>query len=227
MPGRKREDGRCESSEGMAGRRPGARAGNGPPAPAVTGKEVRVHHTRIQVEPRTCYLFALSLWLRAIFTRRTPLREGRNPWNLKCIPLMTATPSPILCAFPAGRPIERPCWQTGWVGGINAAWPLYAEGSDVTRARALSTMDFMFRRMQAPSGFFYGISDGERLFGDDFADIGRREISLVRKSADALYFSACILLEMKKKGEAPILCGFRDCADAPTPSARCFGGRAR
>ena len=109
------------------------------------------------------------------------------------------------------------CWQTGWVGGINAAWPLYAEGSDVTRARALSTMDFMFRRMQAPSGFFYGISDGERLFGDDFADIGRREISLVRKSADALYFSACILLEMKKKGEAPDplwVSGLRRCADA-------------
>lgn len=109
------------------------------------------------------------------------------------------------------------CWQTGWVGGINAAWPLYANGSEVTRRRALSTMDFLFRHMQAPSGFFYGISDGERLYGDDFADIGRKEVSLVRKSADALYFSACILLEMRKRRETPDpvwVQGLGRCADA-------------
>lgn len=109
------------------------------------------------------------------------------------------------------------CWQTGWVGGINAAWPLYAHGSDVTRQRALSTMDFLFRHMQAPSGFFYGISDGEHLYGDDFAHIDRKEISLVRKSADALYFSACILLEMRKRSEIPLpawVQGLRRCADA-------------
>lgn len=109
------------------------------------------------------------------------------------------------------------CWQTGWVGGINAAWPLYANGLDETKERALSTMDFLFRRMQAPSGFFYAISDGERLYGDDFADIRRQGVSLVRKSVDALYFSACILLEMKKRKDAsdPLwIRGLRKCADA-------------
>lgn len=44
------------------------RAGNGPPVPAVTGKEVRVSQTRIQVEPRTLFMFALSPnRLRAFF----------------------------------------------------------------------------------------------------------------------------------------------------------------
>lgn len=109
------------------------------------------------------------------------------------------------------------CWQTGWVGGINAAWPLYADGSELTRERALSTMDFMFRHMQAPTGFFYGVSDGEHQYGDDFADICYRGVSLVRKSADALYFSACILLEMRKRNIFPDslwVRGLRNCADA-------------
>lgn len=78
-PGRKREDGWCESSEGGAGRHSGARAGNGPPAPAVTGNEVRVSQTRIQVEPRTV-LFALSRYsrLRAFLFA---LGHEKNLWS--------------------------------------------------------------------------------------------------------------------------------------------------
>ena len=48
-----REDVWCKSSRG-AGKGPlELRAGNGPPAPAVTGNEVRASQARIQVEPRT------------------------------------------------------------------------------------------------------------------------------------------------------------------------------
>ena len=39
----------------------GARAGNGPPVPAVIGRRVRASQARIQVEPRTLFMFAQSL----------------------------------------------------------------------------------------------------------------------------------------------------------------------
>ena len=74
-----REDGQCESSDG-AGEGPlEPRAGNGPPAPAVTGNEVRVSQTRIQVEPRTV-LFALSRYsrLRAFLFA---LGHEKNLWS--------------------------------------------------------------------------------------------------------------------------------------------------
>lgn len=109
------------------------------------------------------------------------------------------------------------CWQTGWVGGINAAYSLYCDGSEETQRRAISTMDFMFRVMQAPTGFFYAVSDGEHIYGDDFRNIQDRGVCLVRKNADALYFSACILLEMRKRGRQPEKCweqGLRRCAEA-------------
>ena len=55
---RQREDGRCESSAAVAERPPGARAGNGPPVPAVTGRECaptrrefRWNHGQVFVRP--------------------------------------------------------------------------------------------------------------------------------------------------------------------------------
>lgn len=107
-------------------------------------------------------------------------------------------------------------WQTGWVGGINAAYPLYCDGSAETQKRALQTMDFMFRVMQAPSGLFYGVSDGTHIYGDDFRNLENKGFTLTRKSADALYYAALILLEVKQReeeAEALWVEGLRRCAD--------------
>ena len=108
-------------------------------------------------------------------------------------------------------------WQTGWVGGINPAYALYRGGNPVSRDRAKQTMDFMFRTMQAESGFFYGMSDGVNLYGDDFADINDKAFTMVRKNADALYFAAQILLLMKQRRDIPDALwvqGLRKAADA-------------
>ncbi len=108
-------------------------------------------------------------------------------------------------------------WQTGWVGGINAAYALYRSGNPVSRGRAKATMDFMFRHMQAPTGFFYGISDGSNIYGDDFYDQDNKAFAMVRKSADALYFSLRILLRMRLRREIPDplwVQGARKAADA-------------
>ena len=94
-------------------------------------------------------------------------------------------------------------WQTGWVGGINTAWPLYADGREApTRERALATLDFMFSKVQAPSGLFYGISHGDALYGDDFHHVENKDFLLIRKAADALYFSAVLLLNIPARRRA-------------------------
>lgn len=107
-------------------------------------------------------------------------------------------------------------WQTGWVGGINAAYPLYCDGDSETQKRAIKTMDFMFRQMQAPCGLFYGGYYEGKLYGDDFAEVEKQGFSLVRKSADALYFAVCILLEMgvrKEQADPVWIRGLQRCAE--------------
>lgn len=94
------------------------------------------------------------------------------------------------------------CWQTGWVGGVNAVWPLYLRGDGKAVKRALSTMDYLFSHMQTDSGFFYGnYCDGE-IFGDSFHEAKNRGFVLTRKNADALYFAALLALTQSKRTQA-------------------------
>jgi hypothetical protein len=96
-------------------------------------------------------------------------------------------------------------WQLGWVGGIQNTLALLAAGSDVSRQRAWKNLDTILRRSQAPSGFFYCIGNGERWLGDDFTDLSNKNISLVRKEADALFFFLKQFLLLEKQGsEVPL-----------------------
>jgi len=54
-------------------RHPGARAGNGPPVPAVTGFESKMPEGILNSGGNTDTLFALSQWLRAFFVFRGTL----------------------------------------------------------------------------------------------------------------------------------------------------------
>lgn len=78
-------------------------------------------------------------------------------------------------------------WQVGWVGGGMSTYPLLLRGSELSKQRAIQTIDFM-TDMQAPSGFFYGIVDNGITKDDSFDAEGMENLHLVRKSADALYF---------------------------------------
>ena len=90
-------------------------------------------------------------------------------------------------------------FQVGWVGGLMNTLPLLHEGDDVSRQRALDTLDLVLARGgSGPSGFFHGIYHRGVWSGDGF-DIDRRtpqerphperdHYHLLRKSADGLYF---------------------------------------
>ena len=45
-------------------------------------------------------------------------------------------------------------WQSGWVGGGMSSLPLLKHGSEISRQRAIKTVDFMTDNM-SPFGFFY------------------------------------------------------------------------
>ncbi len=77
-------------------------------------------------------------------------------------------------------------WQLGWVGGGIATLPLSFQGSTLSQQRAWRNLEMLFERTSAPSGFFYGIGDGERFYGDGIDGPHPQHLHMVRKSADAL-----------------------------------------
>ncbi|MBE7042098.1 MAG: hypothetical protein E7399_01195 [Ruminococcaceae bacterium] len=78
-------------------------------------------------------------------------------------------------------------WQCGWVGGGMSTYPLLKYGTDLSRERAVQTLDYMTRH-QAKSGFYYGIIKNGAIMDDSFCTSGMEQLHLLRKSADALYF---------------------------------------
>ena len=77
-------------------------------------------------------------------------------------------------------------WQLGWVGGGIATLPLSSQGSARSQHRAWRNLEMLFERTAAPSGFFYGIGDGENFYGDGIDGPHPQHLHMVRKSADAL-----------------------------------------
>jgi len=79
-------------------------------------------------------------------------------------------------------------WQLGWVGGCMVTLPLLFAGAPLSRKRALRNLETILTQTQAPSGFFYGIGNGQEWYGDGFAFPHPYNMHMVRKSADALFF---------------------------------------
>lgn len=92
-------------------------------------------------------------------------------------------------------------WQTGWVGGGINTYPMLSIGNELSKERSFKTLDFLFSKVQAPSGFFYGIHCKGRLYGDNFKDQEDISCVLLRKNADAIYFivKQFMLLDQLKK----------------------------
>ena len=87
--------------------------------------------------------------------------------------------------------------RLGWRGDGHSA--AFVEGSEVSKARALKTLDFLFST-QAESGFFHGIFHKGVFFGDGFMKPHADKWHLIRKSADALYFVMKQMLLIEKMG---------------------------
>ena len=108
-------------------------------------------------------------------------------------------------------------WQLGWVGGGMVTLPLLFQGGEQSRQRAWRNLEMLFERTAAPSGFFYGIGDGEKFYGDGFDRPHPHNLHMVRKSADLLYFAIkhFDLLHKQSREVPPVwLANTRKLADA-------------
>lgn len=93
-------------------------------------------------------------------------------------------------------------WQTGWVGGAMNTLPGLCIGNAESNEKSRKTLDFVFDKVQHPSGFLYGVYCDGRPYGDCFTDEQKANITMSRKNADAMYFIAKQLLCLRAKGEA-------------------------
>lgn len=89
-------------------------------------------------------------------------------------------------------------WQSGWTGGGMFTLALYRAGGSLTKERVLRSLDFCFRQLQNPRGWFYAVYYQGKIYGDDFAHPEKTNILMSRKQADMLYF---LLLQYREFGE--------------------------
>lgn len=90
------------------------------------------------------------------------------------------------------REVPSQDWQTGWVGGPNAAYALLVDGDARTAERALRVWDFIADQAVTPSGFVKGCYSKGTWQGDT-------SVCYLRYSADTLYFLAKTLLLLAKR----------------------------
>lgn len=77
-------------------------------------------------------------------------------------------------------------WQIGWVGGGLTTYPLLVKGKDISKERAEKTLEFLLDS-QRENGLFPPVWDGEWKH-DGFDESGEKNIILVRRLADTLFF---------------------------------------
>lgn len=78
-------------------------------------------------------------------------------------------------------------WQAGWVGGGMNTFPFLMEDEDMAKRQALSTLNFIVKRLQKENGWYLPMYAKGKGYGDAFSDSGD-SVLLVRKDGDLLYF---------------------------------------
>ncbi len=91
-------------------------------------------------------------------------------------------------------------WQTGWIGGGMNSFPLLFEGNKLSIEKAIKNLDFAFKKVQAASGFFYGIVYNGKPYGDGFNNQEEKSTTLLRKNADIVYFICKQFILMERRG---------------------------
>ena len=102
-------------------------------------------------------------------------------------------------------------WQCGWVGGGMSSLPLLKHGSEISRQRAIQTLDYMTSKV-SPKGFFYSTIIHGEVRGDGCGSPHMRNSTLTRKNGDALYFLFKHFAVMPPKESW--VCAAKNCADA-------------
>lgn len=105
----------------------------------------------------------------------------------------------------------RQFWQTGWVGGGIAGYPLLCKGNRNSQKHAESTLQFIFSKLQNQNGWLYPMYIDRQRYGDTLKYfLGETEteedqnILLIRKNADALYFILRQIMYLQSREEKQV-----------------------
>jgi len=80
-------------------------------------------------------------------------------------------------------------WQIGWVGGMMSTYPLLMAGNEQSKANVVRNFDWLFPAGISPSGYFWDSGEKGNKWGGIFPwNTQSKDLHLVRKSADALYY---------------------------------------
>jgi len=80
-------------------------------------------------------------------------------------------------------------WQIGWVGGMMTTYPLLTAGNEQSKKNVIRNFDWLFPSGISPSGYFWDTGEkGNKWFGIFPGYPQAKDLHLVRKSGDALYY---------------------------------------
>jgi len=92
-------------------------------------------------------------------------------------------------------------WQIGWVGGMQSTYPLLYQGNETSVGNVIRSFDWLFPAGISPSGYFWDTGEKGAGWMGIFKDIPMaKDLHLVRKSGDGLYYCMKQFLLMEKKG---------------------------
>jgi len=92
-------------------------------------------------------------------------------------------------------------WQIGWVGGMQSTYPLLFQGNETSVANVIRNFDWLFPAGISPSGYFWDTGEKGANWMGIFKDMPMaRDLHLIRKSGDGLYYCIKQFLLMEKKG---------------------------
>jgi len=103
--------------------------------------------------------------------------------------------------YAVGTDHENPygSWQPGWVGGGMSTLALIELGNEKSIEHSIKTLEFAFTRGLAKGGLPYGLSDGKKFYGDQFAS-PQAPWQLIRKSGDLLFYAVQQIRLLKQLG---------------------------
>ncbi|MCI0515464.1 hypothetical protein L0128_19805 [candidate division KSB1 bacterium] len=91
-------------------------------------------------------------------------------------------------------------WQIGWVGGMQSTFPLLMLGTDSTHQNVLRNFDWLFPQGISPSGLFWDTGHRGEWMGIFPYMPQAKDLHLIRKSGDGLYYVLKQLFLMEKMG---------------------------
>lgn len=94
-------------------------------------------------------------------------------------------------------------WQIGWTGGMISTYPLLLNGAANTRNNVIKNFDWLFAGGISPSGYFWDTGEkGNQWFGIFPSSLVAKDLHLIRKSGDGLFYILKQFAAFKKLGIA-------------------------